>query len=34
MLTIYLFDHNNNSNIVKYYYNLKELFSVWIYFKM
>ncbi len=23
-----------NSNIVKYYYNLKELFSIVIYFKM
>ncbi len=22
------------SKIVKYYYNLKQLFSIWIYFKM
>ncbi len=26
--------YSKNSNIVKYYYNLKELFSIWIYFKM
>ncbi len=30
---IYL-NYIKNSNIVKYYYNLKELFSILIYFKM
>ncbi len=26
--------YSKNSKIVKYYYNLKQLFSIWIYFKM
>ncbi len=34
MLTKDAFIWSKNTNIVKYYYNLKELFSNWIYFKM
>ncbi len=36
MSHMHLFDKkcNKNSNIVKYYYNLKEEFSIWIYFEM
>ncbi len=36
LLRQHLFDekYSKNSNIVKYYYNLKELLSIWIYFKM
>ncbi len=36
MLRLHLFDekYSKNSNILKYYYNLKELFSIWIYFKI
>ncbi len=26
--------YSKNCNIMKYYYNLKQLFSIWIYFKM
>ncbi len=33
---LHLFDrkYSKNINIVMYYYNLNELFSIWIYFKM
>ncbi len=32
---LYLFDQKYcNNNIVKYYYNLKDLFSIWIYFNL
>ncbi len=31
---IYLIKNSVNCNIVKYYYNLNELFSIWICFKM
>ncbi len=27
-------NYSKNSNIVKYFYNLKSLFSIWLYFKM
>ncbi len=35
-LRLHLFNqkHRKNSNIVKYYYNFKKVFSIWIHFKM
>ncbi len=31
---IWLKKYNNNRNIVKYYYNFKNQFYIWIYFKI
>ncbi len=33
LLRLHLFDRKL-TNIMKYYYKLKELFTIWIYFKM
>ncbi len=32
--TFIWYKYSKNSNILKYYYNFKQLFSIWMYFKI